>query len=287
MPNPVTFDVSVGSIPEGFEGDLQSTLNLFASRLLISPSVPWSSFVLGAAQPSSDVGPWFKDGQELRVWDPVLATYVPGKLNGTGVLPASLPLGAIQDLPPQQVLISDINGRPSFIGGSPGQIVKIASSGTPVFENPATGQAFTGTLGANFPFASDGNQKLIPFSSAFGPAAPNFNNTSYQFIIPAGGAGYWFFYASVQISDINAPSSNVVHNLVITRNGGLDGTAGSINTNVSAQNINGVSVTGLFPANAGDSFDVRIASTSNNLTGLEFEIDTNGANTRFGGFRLI
>lgn len=77
MPNPVQFDISVGSLPEGLDTDPQGLLEAFAARLIISPSVPWSSFVLGAAQPTSDLGPWFKDGQTLWVWDDGLATYIP------------------------------------------------------------------------------------------------------------------------------------------------------------------------------------------------------------------
>ena len=79
--NPVTFNISVGAIPENFEGNLQATLELFASRLIISPSVPWSSFVVGGAQPSSNVGPWLKDSIELWVWSDTLATYVPQQIN--------------------------------------------------------------------------------------------------------------------------------------------------------------------------------------------------------------
>ncbi len=77
MPNPVTFDVSAGALPEGLDTDPQGLLEEFAARLIISPSVPWSSFTVGAAQPTSNLGPWFKDGKELWVWDDVLATYIP------------------------------------------------------------------------------------------------------------------------------------------------------------------------------------------------------------------
>ena len=77
MPNPVTFDVSAGALPEGLDTDPQGLLEEFAARLIITPSVPWSSFTVGAAQPTSNLGPWFKDGKELWVWDDVLATYIP------------------------------------------------------------------------------------------------------------------------------------------------------------------------------------------------------------------
>jgi len=77
VPNPVQFDVVAGALPEGLSTDPQGLLEAFAERLTITPSVPWSSFVVGAAKPTSDVGPWFKDGKELWVWDNVTAAYVP------------------------------------------------------------------------------------------------------------------------------------------------------------------------------------------------------------------
>ena len=77
MPNPVQFDVTAGALPEGLSTDPQGLLQAFADSLSITPTVPWSSFVVGAAQPTSDVGPWFKNGKELWVWDTVAATYVP------------------------------------------------------------------------------------------------------------------------------------------------------------------------------------------------------------------
>jgi hypothetical protein len=77
MPNPVQFDITVGALPEGLSTDPQGLLQAFAERLFISPSVPWSSFWLGASMPTSDVGPWFKNGMELWVWSDALATYTP------------------------------------------------------------------------------------------------------------------------------------------------------------------------------------------------------------------
>jgi hypothetical protein len=77
VPNPVQFDVTAGALPEGLDTDPQGLLQEFAARLIITPSVPWSSFTVGAAQPTSNLGPWFKDGKELWVWDDVSATYIP------------------------------------------------------------------------------------------------------------------------------------------------------------------------------------------------------------------
>ena len=286
MPNPVSFNVTAGAVPENFEGGLQATLNMFAERLIIAPSVPWSSFVLGPAQPSSNVGPWFKDGQELRVWSDTLGTYISVKVDGTGILPGTLPLSAFEQLTPQQVLISDINGNVSIVGGSPGQIMKVADSGTPVFADAATSQLFTANVATAYPYASDGNAKLIPFSLAYGSQAAQFDTSAFKFRINADLAGLWFFYASVLIEDINALSTNVVHTISIARNAGLAGIQSATTGHLQATPTNGVTVSGIFDANLNDTFEVQINSTSNNLTGNEFQISNNGAITRFGGFKL-
>jgi hypothetical protein len=286
VPNPVSFNVTAGAVPENFEGGLQATLNMFAERLIIAPSVPWSSFVLGPAQPSSNVGPWFKDGQELRVWSDTLGTYIPVKVNGTGIIPGTLPLSAFEQLTPQQVLISDIDGNVSIVGGTPGQVLTVAPSGTPVFKDAPTGQYFAAITSADQPYVSDGLSKVVLFNTAFGQQAANFDATAWKFDIDSNSAGIWFFYASVLIADINSPSTNVTHTLSITRNDGLNGLQSSTTSYIQAVPTNGLVVSGIFDASAGDYFKVTINSTSNNLTGNEFQVVYNGALTRFGGFKL-
>lgn len=101
MPNPVEFTIQVGALPEGLDTDPQGLLEAFAERLFVTPSVPWSSFTLGAAEPTSDLGPWFKDGQELWVWDDDLAAYKPQVINSKSlgyVVAASDPGAADYDL---------------------------------------------------------------------------------------------------------------------------------------------------------------------------------------------
>ena len=286
MPNPVSFNITAGAVPENFEGGLQATLNMFAERLIIAPSVPWSSFVLGPAQPSSNSGPWFKDGQELRVWSDVLATYLPVSVNGAGIITGTLPISAIEQLTPQQVLISDINGDVSVVGGTAGQIMTVDDGGTPAFNDPNTSQLFSANVGVNFPYASDGNNRLIPFSLAYGSQDAQFDVIAFKFKISANIVGRWFFYASVAIQDINTASTNVSHTLSIARNGGLSGTQSATTGHLQAVPTNGLAVSGIFDAALNDTFEVQINSTSNILTGNEFQISNNVALTRFGGFKL-
>jgi hypothetical protein len=121
---------------------------------------------------------------------------------------------------------------------------------------------------------------------AFGPQAAQFDTLAFKFRINADLAGRWFFYASVLIEDLNSPSTNVVHTLSIARNTGLSGIQSATTSHIDAITTNGLTVSGIFDASTNDTFEVQINSTSNNLTGNEFQINNNGALTRFGGFKL-
>src|SRR6478736_4178549 len=96
MPAPVTFNVRMAALPPGFTGDPQAMGSAFAERLLISPSEPWSSFINGGAQPSSNIGPWLKDGIEWRGWSDELGTYTYHRQDGRGIIPGTLPISALQ-----------------------------------------------------------------------------------------------------------------------------------------------------------------------------------------------
>src|SRR5690242_7083459 len=100
MPAPVEFTISMSSLPSGFTGDPQELADAIAERLTITPSEPWSSFINGGAEPTSDVGPWLRLGQEWRVWDVGLGAYTYHVQNGAGLVDgtvtgAKLAAGAI------------------------------------------------------------------------------------------------------------------------------------------------------------------------------------------------
>jgi hypothetical protein len=75
---PVTF-VGAPLNPE-FNGNLQQLFDAFVARLSIESQQDLSFFVSGSTAPTSNVGPWLKDGTTWYVWDVASGAYVPQNL---------------------------------------------------------------------------------------------------------------------------------------------------------------------------------------------------------------
>lgn len=72
---PVTF-VGAPLNPE-FNGNLQQLFDAFVARLSIESQQDLSFFVSGSVAPTSDFGPWLKNGTTWYVWDVATGAYVP------------------------------------------------------------------------------------------------------------------------------------------------------------------------------------------------------------------
>lgn len=86
MSNQIPLTVQVGNLPDAPSGETrQQYAEAVASRLLVTISSDNATFVIGGSQPTSDVGPWFREGVDgtgnttyfLYVWSADQATYVP------------------------------------------------------------------------------------------------------------------------------------------------------------------------------------------------------------------
>lgn len=83
MPPPTPIQFIAGSLPSGLKGTLQDIFNAFVDNLqgYIDPSASSSGNFLpgqiGGSQPTTDVGPWLKNGTEWWFWNPGTASYVP------------------------------------------------------------------------------------------------------------------------------------------------------------------------------------------------------------------
>lgn len=91
MPNLIQLPVTIGTLPPAPAGQTrQEFAQQIADRLVVSFPSDSSTFTIGGSQPTSDVGPWFKQvldpksgnsGYELWVWSTDAATYKPLTLN--------------------------------------------------------------------------------------------------------------------------------------------------------------------------------------------------------------
>lgn len=76
--NPLVLNVSAGRLPEGFcPQNLQELFDAFVARIIISPSEASLNIAGGSEEPSSNVGPWFKNCEELFVFDDETGRYKP------------------------------------------------------------------------------------------------------------------------------------------------------------------------------------------------------------------
>jgi len=77
---PVPLQCVVGSVPPNWSGDAQALANLLGSILQFYLETGSSTFIIGGSQPTSNQGPWLKDGTTWYVWNDALATYVPATI---------------------------------------------------------------------------------------------------------------------------------------------------------------------------------------------------------------
>lgn len=284
MPAPVLFNIQIASLPPGFRGDPQALATAIAERLMISPSEPWSSFINGGAQPTSNVGPFLAGGMQWKVWSDALGSYTFQTIDGAGLVNLSVTRAAMEDGTPNSSFIYDANGRPAMVNGLPGQVLTVGADLLPGFAAPATGVAFSMQLGADFDYAADGTSRVVPFSSVVFASNCAPDTVNHRISVPAGSL--WYFGASLQIENINGAVTDVTHSVNI-RPYLLDATAfGSMVSYVPAMPRQGIQTSGLyFFANAG-AVDCVVSSTDS-VHANDFSVSNNGINTRFFGYRLI
>lgn len=74
----VQLSVSVASLPEGFcPASMQELANAIGARLLISPNSDFNTFAIGSVEPTTNVGPWFKNCEAWFYYDDDTAGYLP------------------------------------------------------------------------------------------------------------------------------------------------------------------------------------------------------------------
>lgn len=76
MANDLPFNiVMVGTFPNGYKGGPQKYGEDLAVRLKLQSTQAFALFATEATEPSSNVGPWFKNGIQVMVWDDELGRY--------------------------------------------------------------------------------------------------------------------------------------------------------------------------------------------------------------------
>lgn len=287
MPAPVTFTLSLAPLPVNFSGTLQDWATAVVARLTIAPSAPWSSFQNGGAIGVSDVGPILYQGVEWRVFDTGLGAYTYLRVNGAGIVAATIPLTKLSAGTAGSVLVYSGAGAPSELlaaSGTNGQVLTLAA-GAPVWTALPTATVpgstyFETTLSAGQNINTDGSTNTVAFDTVKFSNTVTFDTTLHQIPVVAGQV--WYFYGSLQVEDAGAATTGFQMLAVI-------GTANDVCTvrdYTTAQPRDGFAWGGVLKVTADGFVKMQVVATETTPATPGVIIAANIGNTRFGGYRI-
>lgn len=243
---PLTFRAA--PFPEGYQADPEQLKNDIVARLYAESTEAISFFASGSIAPSSNVGPWLKDGKSWYVWSDGLAMYIPQVLQ-----PQSL--GYIAQLAaPDHTIYTfwiqlDGAGKATAInyysGGAWKDVYEdkfatinaawaAGDSSTLASANAYTNGAVASSSFPSYPaqgivaapqtVAVDGNDYKVALTVAsINPAPAPFDTTNRRYIAPA--AGVYATSATCQIDNGTGAAATMETGLSLFKNGVYAGNA--------------------------------------------------------------
>jgi len=77
----VTYDIEISPLPSDFRGTPQEFFEAIVKRMVITSDA--ATFVISDTMPTSNQGPWLKNGTQWWVWDEDTSTYIPQDLSAS------------------------------------------------------------------------------------------------------------------------------------------------------------------------------------------------------------
>lgn len=292
---PVTFRAS--PLPSQFKGTPQQLLDAMVARLSIEGQDELSFFVTGSVAPTSDVGPWLKNGVTWYVWDVVTGSYIPEIIEFR-----SLRYIASQTAPDQAIytfwIELDAMGKAIAIkyysGGAWKDVYedKFAAVPTNASQTAAiAAQAVLDSAARNqYPFrahkqaanqtytAGTGDVQIVFDFEDFDPSSKFAANA---FVAPA--TGFYKVKGSAYISLASGTPTGIDRQLKIRKNG-----FAVTRKNIQVNDITGgatVEVSDLVSLTIGDSVDIVVNIVTTGAS--TWTILADSTNTFFNGFRVL
>lgn len=233
---PVTFVCA--PIPSTFQGTPDQFAQELTARLSIQASDQLTFFVSGPTAPTTNVGPWIKNGTEWWVWSSTSGSYVPITAN-----PATLQYVASQISPDPTVytfwIKLDSNGNPLgiyyYYSGSwvdvYSQVFSLYSTTEQmlqILQQGISSYPCRVVINPNSQTVSvDTNAHKINFSQAIIDPRSCFDNTNLRYV--AQVAGVYHCDANYQIDNGTAVAASLETQIRIVKNGNFDDTSGLFN----------------------------------------------------------
>lgn len=227
---PVTFRSS--PLPANFKGTPQQFLDAIVARLAIESQTDLSFFTTGSVAPTSDSGPWLKNGTTWYVWDVVTGSYVPEVIEFS-----SLRYVASMAAPDQAkyTFWIELNGAGKaqsvkyFSGGSWKDIYedKFATYSTTTAMNSAIAAAVAAQASKPSPACArmsvsqsvlvDTTAYKIEYDTIVFDPSGSYNAVSFRYVAP--NSGYYLITADAQVDNDTATPSGMEITFIAAKNG--------------------------------------------------------------------
>lgn len=231
MSTSIPLNFRASPLPADFKGTPQALLDAFVARLSAESTNAISFFATGSVAPSSNVGPWLKDGTTWYIWDTGTAAYIP-----LIVAAESLKYVASQSAPdPAKYtfwIYLDTTGKAQSIkyyyNGAWRDIYEdtLSTFATTTAMNAAIAAAVSGALTTRYPVkAHETSDQTVPVGTEtqivanikdFDPSNV-YSTADSAFTVPV--TGYYQVHADMQVDKDTADATTMELALVVRPNG--------------------------------------------------------------------
>lgn len=267
-PLPVAFRAS--PLPSNFRGTPQDLLDAFVARLSMETEEDLALYVAGSVTPTSDSGPWLKDGLTWWVWDVDIGDYKPQPLDSLSlryVIQEGEPSNVSYDIWIQTNSDGKAIAIKTYSDGAWRDVyetkfteiddaIEAAGNAYPVAVENTVSQLIT----------IDGEYHLIEFNSAYINPGSNWDNATYKYTVPADG--YYFITAEVQVDNYSGDAATLEFGMYATVNGFPTPCASGASVPTPSGQRWYPQISGMIEAHTGDLIDIRLECNDNSNTGV-------------------
>ncbi len=225
MTNSIPLTFRAAPLPENYSATPEEFKNDIVARLYAESSEAISFFASGSVAPTSDVGPWLKNGLEWWVWDSGLGTYVPQEIPQVAL--KYIASNSAPD-PSDYIFWIELDGSGKAVaikyysGGAWKDIYedKFAAVTASVASYPA--QGVTAIYGQILPTTNSATKLTFPIG-VINPSPSPYNTVLSRYIAPV--TGYYNVSVSCQIDNLSGTASSMEIALNLYKNGSFIGNA--------------------------------------------------------------
>lgn len=292
---PVTFSLSA-PIPPNFKGSPQDIAQAIVDRIQIDSVENIAFFVTGPVAPTSDVGPWLKDGKTWYVWDDVTGAYIPQPLESLSLRYIAADISSPPDPDDFTFWIVTELGKATdiryFSTGAWKSIFedKFAQYSTTTQMNAAITAALAAiqsyffradiSTAVTLTFGVAGTQKqVIQFSPTNNPFSV-WSISDNAFVVPV--SGYYHLEGIVHFSSASGDATGITRQINLLRNGAAFDITWQSQASTTAQQLIPWSTNVLLAA--GDKIQVEAQVSVDTVTTPPYVAQVEANNNPFSGF---